>query len=169
MVVLRYVDNDWQIKRQVCRLTLVAKWMTGEEVAHQLIAALSTELSIPANLVVAFMRDWASVNNVAMRTISVIDNSMIDIGCFSHTLDHVGENMNTPILDEFTKHWISLFSHNLKVRLAWRSRTGFSSPSYSATRWWSRFEMIHQMHNRFGDVSAFLKERQTYLLPRPRR
>ena len=75
---------------------------------------------------------------------------MIDIGCFSHTLDHVGENMNTPILDDFMKHWISLFSHSPKVRLAWRS--------YSATRWWSHFEVIHQMHNRFGDVSAFLRE-----------
>ena len=158
VVVLRYVDDDWQIKQQVCRLMLVAKSMTGEEVAHQLIAALSTELSIQANHVVAFMRDRASVNNVAMRTVSVLYNSMIDIGCFSHTLDHVGENMNTPILNEFTKHWISLFSHSPKVRLAWRSRTGFSSPSYCATRWWSRFEVIHQMHNRFGDVSAFLRE-----------
>ena len=154
VVVLRYVDDDWQIKQQVCRLMLVAKSMTGEEVAHQLIAALSTELSIQANHVVAFMRDRASVNNVAMRTVSVLYNSMIDIGCFSHTLDHVGENMNTPILNEFTKHWISLFSHSPKVR----SRTGFSSPSYCATRWWSRFKVIHQMHNRFGDVSAFLRE-----------
>lgn len=71
VVVLRYVDDDWQIKQQVCRLMLVAKSMTGEEVARQLIATLSTELSIPANHVVAFMRDQASVNNVAMRTISV--------------------------------------------------------------------------------------------------
>lgn len=156
VVVLRYVDDDWKIKQLVCRLMLLAKSMTGEEVAHQLIATLSTELSIPANYVVAFMRDRASVNNVAMRTVSILYNSMIDIGCFSHTLNHVGENMKTPILDEFTKHWISLFSHSPKVRLAWRSRTGFSSPSYSATRWWSRFEVIHQMHDRFGDVSEFL-------------
>ena len=85
--------------------------------------SFSTELSIKANHVVAFMRDRVSVNNVAMRTISVLYNSMIDIGCFSHTLDRVGENMNTPILDKFTKHWISLFSHSPKVRLAWRSRT----------------------------------------------
>ena len=25
--------------------------------------------------------------------------------------------------------------------------------SCSATRWWSCFEVIHQLHNRFGDVS----------------
>ena len=55
VVVLRYVDDDWQIKQQVCHLMLVAKLMTDEEVARQLIATLSTELSIPANHVVAIM------------------------------------------------------------------------------------------------------------------
>lgn len=116
VIVLRYVDDNWQIKQLVCRLMLVAKSMTGKEVARQLIAALSTELSIQANLVVAFTRDRASVNNVAMRTISILYNSMVNIGCLSHTLDHVGKNMNTPILEELTKHWISLFSHSPKVR-----------------------------------------------------
>ena len=127
VVVLRYVDDDWQIKQQVCRLMLVAKSMTGEEVARQLIATLSTELSIPANHVVTFMRDRASVNNVVMRTVSALQ--LHDrYWMFLSDIDRVGENMNTPILDEFTKHWISLFSHSPKVRLAWRSRMGFSSP-----------------------------------------
>ena len=157
-VVLRYVDDNWDIKQKVCHLMLLAKSLSGEEVARQLITAISTELSIPSNLVIAFMRDRASVNSVAMRTVSVMYNSMIDIGCFSHTLDIVGEHMNIPILNKFTKHWISLFSHSPKVRLAWRSTTGLSSPSYSATRWWSRFEVIHQMHDCFGDVAAFLRD-----------
>lgn len=39
---------------------LVAKAMTGEELASQLAMALSTEHSIPSNLVVAFIRDRAS-------------------------------------------------------------------------------------------------------------
>jgi len=37
--------------------------------------------------------------------------------------------MKTPILDEFTKAWILL------VQL-----TGLPPPSYSVTRWWSRYE-----------------------------
>ena len=77
------------------------------------ISSISTDLSIPSNLVVAFMRDRVSVNSVAMRTVSVLYNSMVNIGCFSHTLDLVGEHMNIPILNEFTKHWISLFSLRL--------------------------------------------------------
>ena len=28
--------------------------------------------------------------------------------------------------------------------------------TYSATRWWSKFEVIYQLHNTFGDVRVFL-------------
>ncbi len=82
---------------------------------------------------------------------------MMDVGCFAHTLDHVGENMQTPILEEFIKAWISLFAHSPKSRLVWRTQTGLSPPSYSATRWSSTFEVIHQVHNSFGDVPVFLR------------
>ena len=48
------------------------------------------------------MYDRASVNSVMMRTVSIVYNQITDIGC-SHTIDHVGEKMKTPVLDEFFK------------------------------------------------------------------
>ena len=157
VVVLRYVDEDWVIKQKVCGMMLLAKSLTGEEVARQLITCLSTELSLSHHLVDSVMRDRASVNDVTMRTIGVLYTRMFEVGCFSHTLDHVGENMKTPLLDKFTKAWISLFSHSAKTRLAWRTQTQLRTPSYSATRWWSRFEVIRQIHDSFGDVSTFVR------------
>ena len=44
---------------------LLAKTMTREEVARQLILCLSTELGICSNDLIASMRDRASANNVA--------------------------------------------------------------------------------------------------------
>ena len=102
------------------------------------------------------MKDRASVNDVAMRTIKVLYNQLIDVGCFSHTLGHVGERMNTPILHDFSKAWIGLFSRSPKSRLLWRTQTGLCVPSYSATRWWSRFEVINQLLTAFNDVVTFL-------------
>ena len=110
VIVVRYVDDEWQIHQRVVRLMLLAKSLTGEEVARQLISTLSTELGIPSHLLIATMRDRASVNNVAIRTLSILYPQLIDIGCFSHTLDHVGENFKTPILNEFISAWINLFS-----------------------------------------------------------
>ena len=111
---------------------LLAKSMTGEEVARQIIVVLSTELGIPSHYVIAAMRDRASVNDVAMRTVKILYNQVVDIGCFSHTLYLVSERMNIHVLSEFCKSWIGLFSRNPKSRLLWKDLTGLSPPSFSA-------------------------------------
>ena len=90
MIVLRYVESDWAIKQRVCWLMFLAKSTTGEESDHQLITALPTELLITSNLVLAATKDRGSGNDVAMWSISVVYNHMMDMGCFSNTLDHVG-------------------------------------------------------------------------------
>ena len=77
---------------------LLAKSMTGVELARQLIMALSTELGVPSNLLIASMRDRASVNDVAMKTGLQQGHY---IGCFSHTIHHVGERMKTPVFGCF--------------------------------------------------------------------
>lgn len=51
-----------------------------------------------------------------------------------------------------------MFSRSPKTRLAWATRTVLPSPSYSTTRWWSRFEVLDQALQAFGDVSAFMNE-----------
>ena len=61
---------------------LLAKSMTGEEVARQLIVSLSTDLGITGFRLVASMHDRASVNKVAMQTLKIIYPNVIDIGCF---------------------------------------------------------------------------------------
>ena len=57
VIVLRYLTDDWQIKQCACRLMLLAKSMTGEEVARQIIVVLSTKLGIPSHCIVTAMRD----------------------------------------------------------------------------------------------------------------
>ena len=102
------------------------------------------------------MRDRASVNDVAIRTLNIVYPKLFDVGCFSHTLDHVGEKLHTPVLDEFAKPWINMFSRSHKSKLAWRTQTGLSVPSHSNTRWWSKWEVLRQVHDCFGDVFSFI-------------
>ena len=111
VVVLRFIDFDsWSPQQRLVRLQLLAKTMCGEEIARELTTILSTELSIPPGKLLAAMRDQVSSNNVAMHTLSVVYPNLLDIGCYSHTIDHVGEHFQTPVLDEFSKLWISLFA-----------------------------------------------------------
>ena len=52
------------------------------------------------------------------------------------------------------KTWIGIFSRIPKSRLAWQTKTGLKPPSYSSTRWWSKWEVMKHIHL-FGDVKDF--------------
>ena len=82
-IVIRY-SSEWTIKQKLVRLSMLAKFLRGEEVAQEVLSALSTELGIPSQKLLAFMRDCASVNSVAVTTLSGMYPSAMDIGCFSH-------------------------------------------------------------------------------------
>ena len=103
------------------------------------------------------MRDRTSVSNVTVQTVKIVFPLMIDIGYFSHILDHVGEKLKTPILHKFVSGWINIFSRSPKTKLAWKTQTGLPVPSYSTTRWWSKWEVIKHMHDAFGSVKSFLE------------
>ena len=115
------------------------------------------EYGISSERVLASMRDRASSNGVAMRTLRVVYPNHIDIGCYSHTIDLVGEMFCTPNLDTFIRLWVSLLAHSPRARLWWKNRTGKAMSSYSPTRWWSKWEVMSQVMAFFGDVTPFLQ------------
>ena len=51
-----------------------------------------------------------------------------------------------------------MFSHSYNARLVWRERTGQSIRTFSETRWWSKWEVLRQVSEYFGDVEPFLRE-----------
>ena len=157
-LVLRFVDDDFSVQQHVVRMQLLAKSLSGDEIAHELITTLSTELGITPERLLASMQDRASCNNVAMRTIQVVYPNVLDIGCYSHTTDRIGEQFKVPTLDEFSRYWVSLFAHSPHARLLWQERTGQSVKTYSETRWWSKWEVFQQIMLLFGDVLPFLQE-----------
>ena len=109
-VVVRFISNDFTIEQRLVKLQMLAKSMKGEEIASELISVLSVSYGIGSGFLLAAVRDRASVNNVALTTLKVVYPVLVDIGCYSHTLNHVGERFSTPILCEFISAWILLFS-----------------------------------------------------------
>ena len=159
-IVVRFVDADFNIHQRLIRMLLLAHSMTGEEIARELINTLSVRYGISSELLLAAMHDRASTNNIAMRTVKVVYPSLIDVGCFSHTLNLVGEKFATPHLSDFLSSWVTMFSHSPKTRLLWRTQTGRSMPGYSTTRWWSKWEVVKYLVELFGDVEAFLRRNE---------
>ena len=84
----------------------------------------------------------------------VVFPDLIDMGCYSQTIDLVGGKFN---LDFFIHLWISLFAHSLRVQLLWKARTAKAMSSYSSTLWWSKCEVMHQVMMYFGNIAPFLE------------
>ena len=158
-VIVRYVEpTDFCIQQRLVQLQVVTKSMTGEEIARDILSVLFTQYRVVSSHLLATVHDRASTNNVAIHSIQILYPSLLDIGCYSHTIDHVGEKFITPTLHEFGLLWVSLFSHSPKACVAWRSCTGRSMASYSMTRWWSHWEVFQQVMAQFGDLVPFLEE-----------
>ncbi len=155
-ILVHYIDDSWNVQQQLLCIRLLSKSLTGEEIAHELIQELSINYSISTDHLIAAMWDRASVNGVAMRTVKIVYPKIFDVGCFSHTIDRVGEHFNIPNLTEFVTNWLTLFSHSIKAKFLWKQRTGQTMASYSATRWWSKWELMKQMMVQFGEIEPFL-------------
>ena len=87
-IVARFISPDWSIQQRLIRSWLLAKSLTGEEIAWVFINCWSTQYSIESGMIVAAMHDCASCNSVAMHTLKVVYPSLLDVGCFSHIRLH---------------------------------------------------------------------------------
>ena len=121
VVVLRFISKDWELQQRLVRLHMLAKSMTGEEIARVLISTLSVLYSIPSNCLLAAMKDRASVNGVAMRTLQIVYPMAVDIGCFSHTINLVGERFKMPLSQSSLIHGFHFSLIALKLDSTGRS------------------------------------------------
>ncbi len=162
-VIIRFVDLDTEqrqflIKQRLVRLEVLAKSLDARQLARVILVCLGNQLQIMPEQVVAAMHDGASVNTAAMRHVQVVYPSFIDVVCFSHTVDNVGRHFDLPHLDGFLELWIRLFSHSSAAKIKWREVTGKSMRQLSPTRWWSRWEVIDQCLEYFGDIHPFVRD-----------
>ena len=152
------MDNDWNIIQRLARIDVCSKSVNANELAQVLNQCLSVDYEVRANSFLAAMRDSASVKQAALDRITFIFPKMLNVVCFSHTLDNVGNHLVIPTLVEFGSLWIRMFRHSCKAKLLWKDLTGQTSRSYSETRKWSKWEVYHQLMVQFGDVARFVEE-----------
>ena len=122
-IVVRFVDDVFVVQQQLVCLQLLAKSTSGVEIARELINCLSVQYSVDSNLVLATIRDRAVCNTVAICALKVVCPAILNVGCFSHTLDLVGGKFMIPRLSDFTTWWVSLLSRSPRAQVLWKERT----------------------------------------------
>ena len=157
-VIVRFLDDNWSIIQRLVRIDICSKSVNADELAQVLNQCLSVDYGVNTNSLLAAMRDGASVNQAALDRIAFIFPKMLNVVCFSYTLDNVANHLVIPTLLEFGSVWIRLFRHSYKAKLLLKDLTGQRPRSYSETRWWSKWEVYQQILMQFGDIERFLIE-----------
>ena len=135
--------------------------MAGQEIAIELIGDVWDTVGVPSCFYEGSCISQQLGNADSERGVPLL----MDIGCYSDTLSHVGENFKTPALTGFMHSWITLFSHSPKTKLLWKEPVGRSMPSYSKTKWWSKWEVVKMVMLHFDvrmktSVLPFCDEQQ---------
>ena len=106
------------------------------------------------------MQDGASVNKAGLCQVKFFFSNILNVTCFSHTIDNVGKHFAFSVLDTFSRCWNTMFSFSPATRLLWKTRTGTAMRLQSNTKWWSKWEVLNQVMEFFGDVEPFLRENE---------
>ena len=71
------------------KLQVLAKSLKANELAQCLTQSLAVEYSIRPAVLLAAMKDGAAVNHAALEQVKFFFPQLLDITCFSHTIDNV--------------------------------------------------------------------------------
>jgi hypothetical protein len=156
-IVFRFCPKQsLQVQQRLVALPFLSHSPTAKELVK--VAVNEIEKLCSRDDVLFFHSDRAEVNVCASRTLEVLFSRSLAIFCLSHTLDSVGGKIEAGLSAEtrgFIAKWCKVlwrpsFSHRFKECF------GRFPRSYSATRWWSRLEVIREIFEVRDDMCAFL-------------
>ena len=136
VIIVQFVNSHWNVQQRLVRLQGLAESLKTNELAQCLIQALAVDFAIQPGCLLAAMKDGASVNQAALQHVRFFSLQLLDVTCFSHTMDNVGKHIEFRVIANFAQYWVSMFSHSAAARLAWKARTSTAMRTCSPTRWW---------------------------------
>ena len=97
-ILVRYVQENFQPTQRLIRLEVLSKSLKADELAQRLMSCLAVDRKFGSDMLIGGMRDGASVNGAALRQLKFFFPNLMDIVCFSHTVDNVGGHFEFRIL-----------------------------------------------------------------------
>ena len=99
-IVVRFVDDELNVQHCLIRL---AKSLKANELAQCMIQSLAVEYSICPGVLLAAMKNGAAINDAALEQVKFFFPQLLDITCFSHTIDNIGKHFEFRVLDRFSQ------------------------------------------------------------------
>ena len=121
--------ENFDIIQKVIRISHLALAMSARDTMREMVKVLIQEFHMDPTRVLGYSHDCSSVNTLAMETMELIFFRAEDWPCFSHTLDHVGDQFVHIHIDGFWHLWMNIFAHGKKTSSNMLHRAHWASSS----------------------------------------
>jgi len=131
----RFCSKDFRIVMRLLAFITVFKSFDAAELVRLIAPILLQHLGIDPSMIICFARDAVACNGLAMATLSTLFGTSEDLPCVCHTLSHMGEHFDFPLLDSFMTPWYTLVCNNPAAKLLWKETICEAVKGYSNVRW----------------------------------
>ena len=174
-VIIRYVSDDFTIVQELIHLSKYSNCKNNEQIAnavHRELASYFPSLDAGSNAdgssrlgsVLAFQRDRASSNEVAVKRLVENYIGSMDLKCLSHTITHCGEHIPLEYLKGFKENLCQMMNANggaNKSRPYWMTVFDRSWNPPGNTRWWATFELFVFIYENWERLLHFVNTATT--------
>ena len=154
--VARFCTESFAIVYRLVLFITAEKHLDGASTARLLTQLLLSKLGIDIFRLIAFMRDSASANGVAVRSLLATFSCSTDILCVPHTLNLVGAHFELAVLEEFLTPFIILVCNDGAAKNVWKKLIGEPVVGFSVTRWHCKAEIAMQIGMHFDKLEGLL-------------
>eukprot|EP00596_Hydrurales_sp_CCMP1899_P005209 CAMPEP_0119035962 /NCGR_PEP_ID=MMETSP1177-20130426/3286_1 /TAXON_ID=2985 /ORGANISM="Ochromonas sp, Strain CCMP1899" /LENGTH=724 /DNA_ID=CAMNT_0006994953 /DNA_START=56 /DNA_END=2227 /DNA_ORIENTATION=- len=157
-MVIRFVNKDYIICHRAIALRFYMATFTLEHLAGEIVRILSTQHGINMNRVLFGVCDGCLTNGAAIRTINLLQPSLIGVICISHAANVVGSvlKMECKTAEKFICHWATLINSCPRVRSLYKTLSNEAVKKPSAVRWFVWLEMAQQILSTFVSVESIV-------------
>jgi hypothetical protein len=147
-ILVRVMSRDLYLQQRLVDITATSHHVSGLQDARLASRALA-RIGLTVESLVAFAADRHAGNGVCHEELSLVNDAILLIGCFSHTLDKVGKNFDCPELKKFMENLRSLLGLSNVAKQLFRKEDseGKDLAGYAAIRWWNDWTQQVQILN----------------------
>ena len=155
-IIFRYIDNKWKIRELLARVLITQGAYDSVSLMQQLVS-VAEEYSIDERCLVGMSRDTCSTNELAMKGARAKYYSVMDIGCFGHGANLLGQRLDLTDVKQFSKDVCALLGTDAGKLFFQEEMAEFQRPTDGgATRWYSECESVIQVGETLPELYDFI-------------
>jgi hypothetical protein len=155
-IIFRWCGADFRLVQRLTKFVTLARHVDHNELARMMSEHILLDMHVTVRHVIALARDSVALNGATLSLMQGVFNHSQDMLDVPHTISNAGIRITLPTLDRFMRDWYLWIYSSTGGKSLLRSMFGERVVGLSAVRWYSKAEIMEQLHKHFELLEDFL-------------